>query len=311
VILAAGLTPAWQQIVVLDALQAGHVNRARSVHWCASGKVLNVRLALHHLGGASRTLAVLGNPAGRAIEREFAAGGISARWVRSSVPTRVCTTILDERSRTTTELVENAGPLEPRVLKRFEAAFRDEVQHAEIVVLTGSLPEGVPVDFYRRLVREATCPVLLDVRGQELLAALDGRPWLVKPNRQELAHTVGRDLTDDGVLLDAMRDINARGAEWVVVTAGGGPVWATSRDQTWRFTPVACDVVNPIGCGDCLAAGIALAACSRRPVVDAIRFGIGAAADNVGQLLPARLDPQRVASFAERVQVTRTERAGA
>jgi hypothetical protein len=45
--------------------------------------------------------------------------------------------------------------------------------------------------------------------------------------------------------------------------------------------------------------------------VDAIRFGIGAAADNVGQLLPARLDPQRVASFAERVQVTRTERAGA
>jgi fructose-1-phosphate kinase PfkB-like protein len=108
-----------------------------------------------------------------------------------------------------------------------------------------------------------------------------------------------------------MRDINARGAECVLVTAGGGPVWATSRDQTWRFTPVACDVVNPIGCGDCLAAGIALAACSRRPVVDAIRFGIGAAADNVGQLLPARLDPQRVASFAERVQVTRTERAGA
>ncbi len=48
-ILAAGLSPAWQQIVVLDALSVGEVNRAREVHWCASGKVLNVGLALHCL----------------------------------------------------------------------------------------------------------------------------------------------------------------------------------------------------------------------------------------------------------------------
>jgi hypothetical protein len=49
VILAAGLSPAWQQIVVLESLSVSEVNRARAVHWCASGKVLNVGLALHRL----------------------------------------------------------------------------------------------------------------------------------------------------------------------------------------------------------------------------------------------------------------------
>ena len=48
-ILAAGLSPAWHKIVVLDRLSFGQVNRAREVHWCASGKVLNAGLALHRL----------------------------------------------------------------------------------------------------------------------------------------------------------------------------------------------------------------------------------------------------------------------
>ena len=57
-ILAAGLTPAWQQVLVFDAFTPGAVNRAREVHWCASGKVLNAARALHHLGGPARALTV-------------------------------------------------------------------------------------------------------------------------------------------------------------------------------------------------------------------------------------------------------------
>ena len=61
-ILSAGLTPAWQQIMVFDRLRPGEVNRACEVVWCGSGKVLNAGLAMHHLGGPSLTLAPLGGP---------------------------------------------------------------------------------------------------------------------------------------------------------------------------------------------------------------------------------------------------------
>ena len=77
--LSAGLTPAWQQILVFDRLSPGEVNRAREAVWCGSGKVLNVGLAVHHLGGPSLTLAPLGGPPLLEIEREFAAMGVPRR----------------------------------------------------------------------------------------------------------------------------------------------------------------------------------------------------------------------------------------
>ena len=87
-ILAAGLTPAWQQILVFDRFVPGEVNRAREAHWCASGKVLNVGLALHHLGAESRTLGLVGGESGAAVRREFAQLGADARWVETPAPTR-------------------------------------------------------------------------------------------------------------------------------------------------------------------------------------------------------------------------------
>jgi fructose-1-phosphate kinase PfkB-like protein len=136
--------------------------------------------------------------------------------------------------------------------------------------------------------------LILDIRGPELLATLPLRPFLVKPNREEIGRTVGRALTTDADLLSAMRELNRCGAEWVVVSAGGNAVFASTAERAMRLQPPRVDVVNPIGCGDCLAAGIACALQEGREAVDAIRFGMAAAAENATQLLPARLDRMRV-----------------
>ncbi|HJT78477.1 MAG TPA: PfkB family carbohydrate kinase, partial [Gemmataceae bacterium] len=108
-ILAAGLTPAWQQVLEFDALAPGQVNRARAAHGCASGKVLNAARALHHLGAPARALTVVGGVPGAQIRDDFARLGIAARWVEGAVPTRVCTTILDGSRHAATELVPEAG----------------------------------------------------------------------------------------------------------------------------------------------------------------------------------------------------------
>ncbi len=302
-ILAAGLTPAWQQIVEFDGFAVGQVNRARSVHWCASGKVLNVGIALHHLGAPARTMSVLGGPHGAAIRTEFARASIDAVWIATDVPTRVCTTILDSATGQTTELVENSAPLEPEVLGRFVAAFREHAAAARVIVLSGSIPDGTPPDYYLRLLEATSVPAILDIRGPELLQALECRPLVVKPNRHELERTVGRELRDESALLGAMRELNSRGAKWVVVTGGSAPVWVTSREQTLQLRPPPAEVVNPIACGDCLAAGIASGVLQGWSMVDAVRYGMGAAADNLQQLLPSRLNPARVAEFARQVHV--------
>lgn len=291
-ILVAGLTPAWQQIAVLDRLRVGEVNRAREVHWCASGKVLNVGLALTQLGASVRTLSLVGSGAsGEAMKRDMTNQCVSVRWVDSIARQRVCTTLLDQTTGETTELVENSAAATNDELAAFETAFAAEVAMANIdfVILTGSLPTGTPSDFYATLLSLSRVPAILDVRGAELLAALPHRPLIVKPNREELAHTVGRELSTDEDVWQAMSDLNARGAEWVVVTNGSRDAFALSDGERHRFSPPTVKVINPIGCGDCFTAGLAAALQLGSTMPDAIRQGIAAAAQNAEQLLPARI----------------------
>ena len=304
-ILAAGLSPAWQQIMCFERLEPGEVNRAREVHWCASGKVLNVGLALRHLGAESRTLSIVGGASGRQIQHEFALLNISSRWIESQSPTRICTTLLDGESGRTTELVENAGRLNDAELEAFVSAYRQEAARASLVVLTGSLPAGAGSDFYRRLLLETPCPALLDVRGPELASVLDLKPLVVKPNREELAYTVGRALQSDTDLVAAMQELNRRGAGWVVVSQGRGTLWASTSEMVYRAQPASVPVVNPIGCGDCLAAGMAWSLDRGDEPPTALRYGLAAAAENARQLLPARLDTDRVQALAETIDVER------
>ncbi|MDB5339610.1 MAG: lacC [Planctomycetaceae bacterium] len=303
-ILAAGLTPAWQQILVFDQLFLGEVNRATEVHCCASGKVLNVGVALHHLGASSRTLAAGGGWSLAAMQADLQQLGVPCRWITTSVPTRVCTTVLDSGGQMTTELVENSGVFSADELAQYQHAYLEEAAAAEVVVLSGSLPINAPETYYRDLVARTPGRVVLDVRGIELLHALHSKPFLVKPNRAELAKTLNRNLHQDADLQAAMLDLNASGARWVVITDGPHAVWVSSASQVWKLQPPQIDVVNPIGSGDSLAAGVAAALDAGVEVLEAVRHGIASAAYNATQLLPCRLDPQRIRDLQTQVTVS-------
>jgi tagatose 6-phosphate kinase len=290
--------------MVFRSFRYGEVNRAAEVHWFAQGKVINAAIAAHHLGGPTLALAPLGGPPLPLVDRELAEMGLARRWVVTQSPTRVCTTILDQATDTMTELIEESRPLAPGELEEFRRVYAEEAATAAAVVLTGSLPIGTPPAFYRELVERTPCPAVLDFRGEGLLAALDLNPLVVKPNREELAQTVGRPLNDDAQLLDAMRSLNRRGAQWVVTTQGGRPVWVTSASNTYRLHCLPIDkVVNPLGSGDAMAAAIAWATRDGRSIVDAVRLGIAAAAENLRRLETGRFDPVVVQRLAEDVRV--------
>ncbi len=298
-ILAVGLSPAWQQIVQLDRLTLGEVNRARQVSWCASGKVINVGMALHRLGAPARLLSTVAGWSGREIQNEITALQLPARWIETSGLTRVCTTILDGHQQQTTELVENAAELQTADVDRFVDCYREQVQNCSVVVCLGSLPRGVRSSLFHELLSAKPVDAVLDIRGAELSAALASRPLVVKPNRAELAQTLGRKLTTTDELIIGMRELVARGAQWVVITDGPNPTLIANADHAWRVHPVNVNVINPIGCGDCVAAGIASGIADGLSILESVRFGLGAAAQNATSLLPARISREAAQAFAE------------
>ncbi len=304
-IVAAGLTPAWQQILVFEALRVGEVNRARQALWCASGKVLNVGVALAHLGAESRTVTLLGGAPRAPIEREFAEHRAELIAAETKAATRVCTTVLDRSSGLTTELVENAAAIREVEMASFRAMFRQAVADADVVVLTGSLPSGASTDTFADLLADAprACRAILDVRGPALLAALVRRPLLAKPNREELATTLGIAIETEEQCLAAAQSLCRGGAEWALVTHGDRPALLVSEARAFRVYPASVDAVNPIGAGDCLTAAVAWAYSGGRPMSEAVRYGMAAAANNVEALLPARLSRERVEKLAALVRV--------
>src|SRR5262249_46923190 len=103
----------------------------------------------------------------------------------------------------------------------------------------------------------------------------------------------------------AMAEIHRRGAQWVVVTEGKHPVFVLGEGGLYLIEPPRREVVNPIGCGDCMAAAMAWALAWGQDIMDALRYGAAAAADKVGELLPGRIDAGRVEALARTIEVVR------
>nr|VFK33212.1 MAG: fructose-1-phosphate kinase [Candidatus Kentron sp. MB]VFK35052.1 MAG: fructose-1-phosphate kinase [Candidatus Kentron sp. MB]VFK77266.1 MAG: fructose-1-phosphate kinase [Candidatus Kentron sp. MB] len=316
-ILSVGLSPAWQKILVFDRLQSGQVNRARTARWCASGKVFNAGLAVHTLGGPGLTMAPVGGAARGPMEEEFRALGMAYRFLETQAATRVCTTVIDQATGQITELVEEGEALLAEEQERFRVLYQEESRRARVVLVMGSLPQGVSHTFYRELIQETRCPLVLDFRGEGLLCVLDRNPLVVKPNREELEKTLGRSLKDEDALLDAMRALNRKGAQWVVVTDGRGPVMVTSATEIYRLHPAmeTDRVVNPIGSGDAMAGAMAWKIGNVKigngkigegtRITEAVRWGMAAAAQNLQGLLPCRLDPTTLANEAANIAMER------
>lgn len=299
-IFAAGLSPAWQQILQFESVERGEVNRAQQAHWCASGKVINVALAAHSLEAKASVLSTIGGLTGQAIAAEVDSPGILSDWIEVDAPTRVCTTIL-EADGTTTELVENTAPVSEQVLDEFLEKFRIHSQVADVTVLTGSVPGNAGYDYYARLIRNLPGQFILDAQGEGLLQALPFSPFMVKPNREELAKTLQVELNDESSLIESMEYLNRCGAQWILVSDGAKALYLSSLEETWKFTPPEVETVNPIGCGDCLAAGIAVAIAEGVEVPEAVKFGISVATVNALQLFPAKVERAQSAEFAGRI----------
>jgi tagatose 6-phosphate kinase len=300
-ILVVGLSPAWQRTLLFGEFNPGWVNRAQRVTETASGKVVNVARVASILGARIRLLTVAGGVRGRWLEAELKRQGLGVCSVPVKAETRVCQTLLVRGLAT--ELVEEAVPLTATEVRKVRRAFDAELRRARVVVLTGSVPRGCGTDFYARLVRESNLrgvPVLVDAQREQLMNALRQKPFLVKVNRDELAAASGaRGRTA------AVRRPQKFGPEWVVVTQGSQPVrvFQNRRVRSWTFLPPRVEVRNPIGSGDAMLAGIAVALWRGRAVLDAVRFGIACGAANAMRVEPGFLrvsDVRRLCSTHNR-----------
>jgi 1-phosphofructokinase len=290
------LNPSLDRTLELPVLERGQVLRAAAAHRDPGGKGVNVTRALLANGFESCAVLPCGGPEGEELARMLAADAVPAAAVPVAGHTRSNITLVERATGTVTKINEPGGALTETEFDGVAAAVLDRVRTADWVVLCGSLPPGLDPATYADLTRRfaaAGARVAVDTSGPALLAALDAEPDLIKPNREELAEAVGRQLPDTADVVAAAEQLRGRGAKTVLVSLGAdGAVLVDASGSCMARGPRLAPR-STVGAGDALLAGyLAAGAAGAEALLEAVAWG-AAAVRLPGSRMPGSADISR------------------
>jgi tagatose 6-phosphate kinase len=282
VILVICLNPALDITHHVPAVDWAGVNRPSSVHARPGGKGLNVARTLHALEADVLAMGLTGGITGAGVEAALAGLRIPAAFTQIAGETRRTFTVVDGLGGRAAAFNE-AGPL---VGAEEFAVFRDQYEkalaRAAAVVLSGSLPPGLPDGTYATLVETAAAagvPAVLDAHGEALLRGAAAGPAIVKPNLAELEALAGRRLSaghgaDMTAVAAAAGQLRTAGAKAVVASLGPEGLLAATGEGHWQARPPAPVAGNPTGAGDAVAAALVHGLVLGRPWDERLRHAV-------------------------------------
>ena len=274
-ILTVTLNAAIDKRYVVEGFRTGEVNRVKECTYVPGGKGLNVSKPASIYGAEVVATGFAGGHAGAYIEDALKPFGIRSAFYHVDAESRSCINIWDEVNQVQTEFLEPGFTLTEEDFAGFEAKFRQLVQEAKVVAMSGSVPKGLDGTAYQRLVKivkDAGIPVILDTSGKLLEMGIEAIPTMIKPNIDEIRMLTGKRCDDISEIIEAARAIHERGVKIVAVSLGADGSLAGGDDGIFRARVPKIDAVNTVGCGDSMIAGFALGLSKGLPLEETLRL---------------------------------------
>lgn len=267
--------PALDYVLQVPRWQPGLTNRAVGEDLRYGGKGINVAVVLARLGVPVTALGFVAGFTGEELVRRVAAEGVDADFIRlEQGMTRINVKLQGEQETEVNAVGPVVGPAAQEALLR----QLDRLQPGDTLVLSGSVSPGMPADSYGCILQRLqgrSVRIAVDAAGDLLRKALPHRPWLIKPNRQELEELVGSPLPDEQAIFAAAQELQRQGAQNVLVSLGGeGALLLDEHGQHHRQPALADKPVNTVGAGDSMVAGFLAGA--QEGYAHALRLGSAA-----------------------------------
>jgi 6-phosphofructokinase 2 len=265
------------------------------------GGGINVARAIHRLGGEALAWFPIGGPAGEQLDRLLEEEGVVRRTLGVAGSTRENLNVLETVSGRQFRFCMPGHGLTPEEWNFFLEGFRALEPAPDFLVASGSLPPGVPEDFFARLAvlaRERGTRFVLDTSGPALACAVEAGVYLLKPSLREFHALMG---AQDGEESDLGRlAAEAVGKGWceaLVISLGARGAMLVTKTDKERLAAPTVQVQSGVGAGDSMVAGIVLWLAQGRTLREAVRFGVAtgaAAVMNPGTALCRREDAERL-----------------
>lgn len=304
-ITVGGFNTSVDKAMDVDELTPGAVNRVRAVNASPGGKGVHVALAVATLGEPVCLVGLIDAAHRRLFEDALVARNVTFDAVQSA-SVRTCLAIHDRGGRRVTEVLEPGPDTDEPTREALRARFVARASRSSIAVLSGSAPRGFADGLYGELVRalrSSGVRVLVDASGGLLRDALEARPFLVKPNRDEAEELAGALIEGPAAAATVARTLLARGPGLVVVSLGDAGAVAVSEGSAAHAWVRVESAPNPVGSGDCLLGGVAVALARGQSLEEVLRLGVACGAANAMSRETGRFDRADVEKLLPRVEL--------
>ncbi|WP_018615353.1 1-phosphofructokinase family hexose kinase [Segetibacter koreensis] len=305
------LNPAIDKSTTVNSIVPDKKLRCSVPKFEPGGGGVNVSRAIKKLGGSSTAIYLAGGHSGKYFEHLLFAEGINS-----------CVVEIEEQTRENLIVVDNSSNLQYRFIMPGPEVREHEWQQClnilekssgvEYIVASGSLPNGVPEDFFGRLAaiaKKITAKLVVDTSGEPLRHAINEGLFMIKPNMGELSSLKGvEELHAEDAIRAAKEIINRGGCEMMVVSMGASGASLVSKDIVFNCPSPVVKRRSTVGAGDSMVAGMVLGFLRGLPLREVLQYGIAAgtaATMNTGTELCKKEDVEKLFAYlkGEKVEV--------
>ena len=281
-ILTVTANPAIDRVYFIEDFEFGKVYRANRFACSAGGKGLNVARVAHLIGQETAAMGFVGGYTGSFIQSEIEKQGIKNLFTVIKEENRTCLNISNANG-VSGEILEAGPEISADEKNRFIKEYSSNIDDYTIVCVSGSLARGLTSDFYIELIniaRDKGKKIIVDTSGKTLVDILSAKPYMVKPNQDEISALMNKEITTDEDIKQALFYLMENGVEIPLLSLGKDGMAALIDGHCYRFLPPCVKVVNAVGSGDSAVAGIASGIDMGYLVEDAIKLGMATGAAN-------------------------------
>jgi 1-phosphofructokinase family hexose kinase len=301
-IITLTLDPAFEMHCHADSLALDHENLVYMDLCQAGGKGVNIYRALVNNGTANLALLVLGQENADSFMRGLDVDGVTYDAI--TVPGRIRENITIHTGATETRISFPGFRVEPSVLPQVEEKLLALVDDDTVVTMTGRVAEGMAVADVMEMLRKAAAKgakIVVDSRSFSLADLKELKPWLIKPNQEEISAYLGREISSLEQTLAEAKALHADGIANVMISMGGDGALLVCDEGTFIAVPPKVEVKSTIGAGDSSIAGFA--ACPETAAAQRLQWAVayGTAACMAEGTLPP--EPKDVAMVLANIQL--------
>lgn len=267
------ITPSIDYTVYLPEFQAGKLNRSNEVDYYPGGKGINVSRVLRNLGENSTALGFAGGFTGDFITQFLNQESIHTDFIETTEVTRINVKI---KANVESELNGPGPTINPEQQKQLLAKIHF-LHNGDWFILAGSLPASINHTFYQKIAEKCNqngVHFVVDTSGPALKGLVQMKPFLIKPNQQELGELFDTKITNRQEAFRFAKQLVDKGVQHVIVSMGGdGAILVTNEDALIARAPEGT-VVNTVGAGDSLVSGFIASYIHHTDPARAFRYGV-------------------------------------